>query len=267
MNVKILNITFSTKPYCIKEHFFPISAGTHRNDIVSDDIGDNISERNKRFGELTAVYWAWKNLKGVDIIGMSHYRRYMMHTSWLKKTHYECSWSYFVKSPYSIDPFIKDLRTHDIIFCKRWHFEGITVREQFLQHHPFPEVLDLARVVLSMYHPEALSVWDQYLSASDGYCCCMFIAKWNVFDNLCKWMFPMLFELEKRIDFSKYDSYQQRMIAFLYERFLNVYLVAMNMNIKEYPFLFIDEHCNKSILRQEIGARLWNLYLKIRKHI
>lgn len=265
MNVKILNITFADKPFCTKADFFPISAGTQRRDVVCDNTGDNISDKNPKYGELTAVYWAWKNLKNVDTIGMSHYRRYMMHNSWLTKTHYEITWNNFLQKDYNIKQFENDLNTYDIIFCKKWHFDNLTIRQQFLEHHPFPEDLDVTRHILEKYDAEAVPVWDAYMSGSDGYCCCMFIAKWSVFDELCNWMFPLLFKIEQNLDFSKYDSYQQRMIAFLYERLLNVYLVKKGLFVKEYPFYFIDDNATKSVLRQELGARAWNIVRKFRK--
>ena len=45
-------------------------------DMIGDDTGDNISSKNGEFCELTAIYWAWKNLKDADYIGLAHYRRY-----------------------------------------------------------------------------------------------------------------------------------------------------------------------------------------------
>lgn len=41
-----------------------------------DDEGDNISEKNPQYCELTAQYWAWKNLHDARIMGLVHYRRY-----------------------------------------------------------------------------------------------------------------------------------------------------------------------------------------------
>lgn len=43
--------------------------------FISDNIGDNISMKNPFYSELTAQYWAWKNLD-TEYVGLCHYRRY-----------------------------------------------------------------------------------------------------------------------------------------------------------------------------------------------
>jgi hypothetical protein len=42
--------------------------------LIGDDTGDNISDRNAGYCELTALYWGWKQLD-MDYIGLCHYRR------------------------------------------------------------------------------------------------------------------------------------------------------------------------------------------------
>lgn len=41
-----------------------------------DNEGDNISGKNPDYCELTAQYWAWKNID-CDYYGFFHYRRYL----------------------------------------------------------------------------------------------------------------------------------------------------------------------------------------------
>ena len=60
--------------------YLPIQVGKANSKIdlgfQGDDEGKNISEKNFSYCELTAVYWAWKNLKDIDYIGLCHYRRF-----------------------------------------------------------------------------------------------------------------------------------------------------------------------------------------------
>ena len=58
-----------------------------------------------------------------------------------------------------------------------------------------------------------------------------------------KWVFTILFELEKRIDISNYDNYQARVFGFLSERLFNVYIENKknNLNIHEIPIIFARE--------------------------
>ena len=61
--------------------FQPIQVGCALTNVripntLRDDTGDNISDLNKMYCELTAQYWAWKNLES-EYYGFFHYRRYL----------------------------------------------------------------------------------------------------------------------------------------------------------------------------------------------
>ena len=79
-NVKILVCCHKQDVCATEPPYFPIQVGKAISQvdlgIQGDDTGDNISHKNASYCELTGMYWAWKNLKDVDVIGLCHYRRY-----------------------------------------------------------------------------------------------------------------------------------------------------------------------------------------------
>lgn len=78
-NIKI-GIAYHKKSLIIKNDcYLPIQVGASLHPdlelgIYKDNTGDNISERNDYYCELTALYWLWKNVKA-DYKGLCHYRR------------------------------------------------------------------------------------------------------------------------------------------------------------------------------------------------
>lgn len=92
-NVKILIATH--KQYFVPKDniYLPIHVGADSNKnkttFIDDNTGENISNKNPYFCELTGLYWAWKNLKGVDYVGLVHYRRYFTMSKKKYKTEEE----------------------------------------------------------------------------------------------------------------------------------------------------------------------------------
>lgn len=61
------------------EIYIPMQVGrAGKEDLgyLGDDSGDNISDKNSSYCELTGMYWLWKNMD-CDIIGICHYRRFL----------------------------------------------------------------------------------------------------------------------------------------------------------------------------------------------
>ena len=87
MNIKLLVAYHKKAPLVQDPLFVPIHLG-HGPDydwldahMLGDDTGDNISDRNPTYNELTAIYWAWKHydqLGNPDKIGFCHYRRFFI---------------------------------------------------------------------------------------------------------------------------------------------------------------------------------------------
>lgn len=97
--IKILICIHNKSIFIQNENYLPIHVGKALSDlelhIQGDDTGDNISKKNDCYCELTALYWAWKNLKDIELIGLCHYRRYFdFHNqckSWVPYTSFHIS--------------------------------------------------------------------------------------------------------------------------------------------------------------------------------
>lgn len=79
-NIKILISCHKKTEYIKNAILQPIQLGCALSnkyfpDMLHDDDGENISNLNSMYCELTAQYWAWKNLDA-DYYGFCHYRRY-----------------------------------------------------------------------------------------------------------------------------------------------------------------------------------------------
>lgn len=78
INPCVLVVTHKSNVFIESEIFRPISVNRSVDNPswLRDDQGENISQLNSFFCELTAVYWAWKNLnKSYTHVGIMHYRR------------------------------------------------------------------------------------------------------------------------------------------------------------------------------------------------
>lgn len=197
---------------------------------IGDNTGDNISVKNPNYCELTGLYWAWKNVS-CDYIGLCHYRRYFASNAKAqdKKT------TIFHKSDYE-----KMLQQYDVLLPQKRNYYIETVRSQYEHAHNKRDLDEVEKIVQGLY-PEYSEAFTVVMSRRKLYIFNMFVMKKEKFNEYCKWLFDILFELEKRIDITDYDPYNARVFGFLSERLFNVWLEKQNLKIKEVPVVFLEK--------------------------
>lgn len=166
---------------------------------ITDDVGDNISDRNEQFCELTALYWIWKHAKE-DIIGLAHYRRhFILPNDWIERMW--CNGiDVILPVPLYVSPNLGDnyKKRHDPV---DW--------EYMMQY--------MESTDMQMYRKA-----EKYFKGNLYSPCNMFIVRKNVLEELCTWLFPMLFEIVKNGG-QKQDAYQNRYPGFLSERLISFF--------------------------------------------
>ena len=121
----------------------------------SDAEGDNISIKNPYYCELTALYWAWKNLKA-DYVGLAHYRRHFS-----LKTVHRGGWNSVLTGKQAEIL----CRKHDIILPKKRNLYIETVYSHY-DHTFFGEQFDRTRGIISRRCPEYLDAFDKKIIIS-----------------------------------------------------------------------------------------------------
>lgn len=258
--IKILIATHQLKVNFENEVFYPIQVGVDSNNLIIDEkyyldnSGINISSKNKNFNELTAYFWAWKNLD-CDIIGLMHYRR-LFDFSYKKpifkkdKSHAVVNVNFndkrvikSIRSEIILNSIQKNIKNDSIIipkpvFCTlNDEFESLA--SQYSRDHISSDWKKCIEIILHKY-PEYKESIKSFLEESNiFYIGNMFIAPKKWFDEYCKWLFDILFELEKQITIN-IDPYQARVFGFLSERLFTLYILHNKLKIKELPILFIE---------------------------
>ena len=223
---------------------------------IRDDVGDNISHLNKYYAELTGEYWAWKN-DNSDIIGFCHYRRYFTKNILLNKI-----------SEKDIQKILKD---YDIILPQKRYLDKTNIEEIELGNLEVDtcqkkEDYNLLREIIKKESPEYLESFDEVLNEKEIYWYNMFICRKEIADDYFNWIFKILKIFKDQTDFSQYDDGNARVLGYLSERLVNVYVKKHNLKVKEryllqtelrIPFLTIIE--NKSPFVQKLFKSLLKL--------
>ena len=95
--------------------------------------------------------------------------------------------------------------------------------------------MDITRDILKELSPEYLETFESMLNQSSFSNYNMFIARKEVIDPYCEWVFPILEEVENRINVDEYP----RVFGLISEAIFNVWIVYNKLNIKEVPIYYL----------------------------
>ena len=267
MNVKILVCCHKQDVMASQEPYLPIHVGKALHPelelgIQGDNIGDNISDKNGSYCELTGIYWAWKNLKNVDIIGLCHYRRYFdFHGQVPFYKHIQR----FATEKFNLldlsipDKVLKSVYNSQVVVAKPIHYDS-NLANNYCSWH----ISDDFRVLESIINetqPEYIkkAFFNVLYNSNRIMAYNMFLMNWTDFDRYCTWIFDILSRVEKATDISYYNPVQKRIYGYMAERLFNVWLVAENKKLLQNPVLFINDIQPEHPERNLIKSLLWNM--------
>lgn len=226
-NIKIFVITHKTYDFPNEKIYSPLLVGANKNIIeysgeyYTDNKGDNISDKNGNYCELTGLYWIWKNYKKSDFVGLVHYRRYFFKKRFSNK----------MKDIYNNEEINKIMKENDIILAnKKYAIDGNNYKD-YKEHHHIND-LDMCRKIIEKKYPKYIKAFDVVMDRDYLYPFNMFVMNKDLMNEYCEWLFDILYDLEKNIDISKYDNYNSRIYGFLAERLFNIWIEYKKLKIK-----------------------------------
>lgn len=168
-------------------------------DAVLDCDGDNISEKNRQFCELTGLYWIWKNARE-DYVGLVHYRRhFLLPDNWPERM---------------------EANQVDVILPVPLYVAP-SIAENYRERHTASDW----EYLMAYFEKELAEEYETVKQFFDGNLyspCNMLIARKPVLDALCEWMFPILFAVAEHGG-EREDSYQNRYPGFVSERLITYF--------------------------------------------
>lgn len=209
--IKILVCCHKPDKFMSDNVYMPIQVGKAKSKfdlgIQGDNEGDNISIENPHFCELTGLYWAWKNMNPVEYIGLCHYRRYFnFHTNGSAFTD-----STIVKTAdlgkldLSVPDVDKIFKKYDIVLSRPKCYP-CSLFYDYSSCHVSEDLRELEKVVTEI-SPEYVDAFRKVFYKNNKLSHYnMMIMRWGDFNEYCKWLFDVLFEVKKRINIENLKS-------------------------------------------------------------
>lgn len=249
--VKILISYHDKHPLIKSDILLPIQTGCALAEerfegMLQDDDGENISAKNPKYAELTAQYWAWKNydkLGNPDYIGFMHYRRNFVFADTPKfpvknpalEKCYQLVYIDRIEETYLQDIGLtdadieKEVPQYDCICVREGDFSQIGIAnsvEDYEKRILGSQLKDLELFfeLIERDYPEYIPFVKRLQETPYKYLYNMFIMRRDLFERYNQFLFSVLEKLEEEIDITYYPANYTRVLAYLGEFCLSLFI-------------------------------------------
>ncbi len=175
-----------------------------------DNEGENISDKNGHYDELTVTYWAWKN-SHASVKGIAHYRRCLLPTEAEKQALLAGKLDVLLPLPFLCWP---------------------DASMQYSRYNSPCAVAAMLEALEKLYGSEERGRAEQILRGDILYNYNMLIARARAFDNYCSWMFPVLEQVEKICAPEIKAVQHSRICGHLGELLLTIYMLTHGQKLR-----------------------------------
>ena len=177
MSISIFTVTHVPFTAPSDPIYIPLQVGRALHEdygYLGDNTGDNISDKNPYYSELTGLYWIWKNYTDADYLGLCHYRRYFLNQNGTRM---------------SESDYMDILSEHDVIIAKpgsgAYDYRTIYARAHDIRN------LELTGEIIQELCPD---YYETFQSVCAGHLCYvgnLFVAPTVLFRAYCEWLFSI----------------------------------------------------------------------------
>ena len=203
---------------------------------LKDNTENNISDLNVFINEITGLFWIWKNTND-DYVGLCHYRRFLTTDT---------------DNSYAFEKIVTDqqvkelLKSYDILIGKAVFF-GMTQKELLINDCD-ENLANLGLMITERYlseiQPDYLESFNYVWTQSIIWRSHLFITRHYVFNAYCSWLFSFFIEATKEViqaaALEEQEKSSKRLMGYIGERMLSVWLYKQNLRIKELSIMQIE---------------------------
>lgn len=208
--------------------YLPVQVGAAGKESIPqfqrDDEGDNISAENSHYSELTGLYWAWKNLDA-PAVGLVHYRRHFAGSGEKRTLTGSEAAELLAKAPVVLPKkrmyYIETLESHYANTLDGAHIDHI-------------------RNALSELEPSYLESFNHHMKQTGGHMFNMMLMRRDLLNEYCSWLFPILSNAERYLDYSEMSSFEARVPGRMSEYLLDTWLNKNHIQSIEIPVKNIE---------------------------